>query len=97
VSRLLALAIRLDGLVRGGTIANYSEVARLGHVTAARVSQVMSLLNLAPDVQEEVLFLPPTLRGRDAVRLHELLPVARELDWRRQRKLWQAVRPRPGG
>src|SRR3712207_3152134 len=34
------------------------KVARLGHVTRARVTQIMNLLNLAPDIQEAILFLP---------------------------------------
>jgi hypothetical protein len=41
VSRLLALALRLDEQVRRGDISNYAEVAALGHVTRARVSQII--------------------------------------------------------
>jgi hypothetical protein len=50
VARLLALAHRFDGLLRQGIVENYSELARLGHVTPARISQVMSLLFLAPAI-----------------------------------------------
>jgi hypothetical protein len=91
VSRLLALALRLDEQVRKGEIGNYSEVAVLVHVTRARVSQIMNLLNLAPDLQEALLFLPRTERGRDAVILRELLPLASIPDWRKQRVLWQQL------
>ena len=63
-----------------------------GHVTPARVSQVMNLLYLAPDIQEELLFLPPEERGRDAFALRELLPIATKTDWRAQRKLWKWLR-----
>jgi hypothetical protein len=63
-------------------------------VTRARVSQVMSLLCLAPDIQEEVLFLPRVERGRDSVILHDLLPIASAADWTKQRRLrrrlWEA-------
>jgi hypothetical protein len=72
VSRLLALALRLDRLVRAGAIADYATLARLGHVSRARVSQILSLVQLAPDLQETLLFLPPTERGRDAIRLRQL-------------------------
>lgn len=89
VARLMALAVRLDGLIRSGAIASPAEAARLGHVTRARVSQVLSLLNLAPDVQEDLLFLPPTPRGRDPVILRDLLPIAQVPDWRKQRRLWR--------
>ena len=91
VARLMALAIRFDRLIRDGEIANYSELARLGHVTHARVSQIMNLLYLAPDIQEAILYLPRTERGRDAIRLWQLQPIAAMLDWRRQRRLWAAL------
>jgi hypothetical protein len=88
VSRLLALAHRLDRLLRAGVVKDYAEAARLGHVTRARISQVMSLLYLAPDIQETILFLPRIERGRDPVILHDLLPIAAAPDWRKQRRLW---------
>jgi hypothetical protein len=47
VARLLALAHRLDRLLRTGVVRDYAELARLGHVTRARISQVMALLLLA--------------------------------------------------
>jgi hypothetical protein len=93
VARLMALAIRFDGLLRSGTVRDYAELARLGHVTQARVSQVMSLLNLAPDIQEAILFLPRTQRGRDAVRFYEVYPLTLLWDWRKQREGWQQLRP----
>jgi hypothetical protein len=52
VSRLLALALRLDRLVHAGAIADYATLARLGHVSRARVSQILGLVLLAPDIQE---------------------------------------------
>jgi hypothetical protein len=89
VARLLALALRIDERVRKGELASYSEVAALGHVTRARVSQIMNLLNLAPDLQETILFLPRTERGRDPIILRDLQPIASILDWSKQRGLWQ--------
>ncbi|MCX7806512.1 MAG: hypothetical protein N3A38_15200 [Planctomycetota bacterium] len=97
VSRLMALAIRLEKLVRSGEVADYADIARLGHVTRARVTQIMSLLNLAPDIQEEILFLPRTEHGRDPIRERHLRPIAAVMDWRKQRKMWQAIKePRAG-
>ena len=52
----------------------------------------MSLLYLAPDVQEQVLFLPRIERGRDPVILHDLLPIAAAADWTKQRRLWRRLR-----
>jgi len=50
VARLMALAIRFEEQVRTGVLASYSALAELGHVTRARVSQIMNLVNLAPDM-----------------------------------------------
>jgi hypothetical protein len=93
VSRLMALALRLEELVRTGQVRSYSELAMLGHVTRARVSQIMNLLCLAPDLQEALLFLPPTPRGRDPIILADLMPVAAAFDWRKQRRLWRQLVP----
>jgi hypothetical protein len=91
VARLMALAIRFDQLIRTGQVQSYAELARLGHVTRARVCQIMNLLQLAPDIQEEVLFLPRTERGRDRIQLWQLQPIAAALDWRKQRALWRRL------
>jgi hypothetical protein len=96
VARLLALALRLEQLVQTGVIATYAELARLGHVSRARVTQILNLRLLAPDLQEAVLFLPPTMRGRDAIHLRQLQRVAAELDWQQQRRLWQALLAKRG-
>jgi hypothetical protein len=63
VARLMALALKFDGLIHEGAVADQAELARLGHVTRARVSQIMNLLHLAPDIQEAILFLPAVERG----------------------------------
>lgn len=56
IARLLALTIKLEELMRQGAVRDYAELARLGHVTRARVTQIMSLCYLAPDIQEAILF-----------------------------------------
>jgi hypothetical protein len=53
----MALAIHFDGLIRDGVVKNYAELARLGGVSRARITQIMNLLNLPPWKQEEILFL----------------------------------------
>ncbi len=89
VSRLMALAIRLDRLLREGAARDYADLARLGGVTRARLTQIMNLTLLAPDIQEELLFLPRTNRGRDPIAEPQLRPIAGIPDWRKQRKLWR--------
>ena len=93
VARLMALALRLDELVRTGQVASYSALASLGHVTRARICQIMNLIHLAPDIQEALLFLPPTQRGRDAILLADLQAIAAAFDWRKQRRLWRQLLP----
>lgn len=91
VSRLMALAIKFDGLLRDGKVADQSELARLAHVTQPRMTQIMNLLHLAPDIQEELLFLPLVAEGRDTVHERMLRPVAAMVGWHEQRQLWAGV------
>ncbi len=91
LARLMALALRLEGLLSGGAILNQAELARLGQVSRARISQILNLLHLAPDIQEQLLFLPPSHRGRERLHLADLQSLCRTWDWRRQRRLWQAL------
>jgi len=88
----MALAIRMQNLIRAGGIADYSALARLGHVSRARITQIMNLLLLAPDIQEQILFLSFTRGRRDPVRLAQLQPIAQIPDWNQQRRLWTGLR-----
>lgn len=92
VTRLMALAIRFDQLIRDGEVRDLADIARLGHVTRARVTQVMNLLHLAPDIQEAILFLPWVEQGRDPITERDLRPVAALPDWRKQRRAWEGLR-----
>lgn len=91
LSRLLALAITMEQMIRVGEVRDYAELARLAQVSRARISQIMSLNGLAPDIQEAILFLPRTIRGRDPVRERHVRPLAAVLDWREQRRLWEEL------
>ena len=90
VARLMALAIKFDGMLARREVNDYAELARLGHVTRARVTQIMNLLNLAPDIQEAILFLPEVERGRDPLKEWQVRPAA-EAVWREQRRGWAAM------
>jgi hypothetical protein len=87
IARVLALAHKMDALVRSGTVSSYRELARLGHISPARLSQFMVLLHLAPPIQECLLFLS----AGDARFINELelRKIAREPRWDRQRKLFE--------
>jgi hypothetical protein len=92
VARLMALAIKFDGMLARGEVKDYAELARLGNVTRARVTQIMNLLNLAPDIQERILFLPAVERGRDPLKEWQVRPVAAEVTWGEQRRRWRISR-----
>ena len=89
LSRLLALALRMDELLRGGTVRTYGDLAKLGHVSRARISQIENLLLLAPDIQEEILFLPDVREGREPLRLRQVFPMTVIPCWQQQRRLWR--------
>ena len=87
LSRLMALAIHFDGLIHKGVVRDYADLARLGHVTRARVTQIMNLLNLAPDIQEDILFLSRTSASRGPISERRIRPAVAEPDWRKQRRI----------
>jgi hypothetical protein len=93
ISRLMAVAIRLDRLIREGAVPDQAELARLNHVTRARLTQIMNLLSLAPDIQEELLFLPMSARAREVISEREIRPIAATLCWLKQWQMWEHVRP----
>ena len=94
VARLMALALRCAHLRVTGVIRHDAELAALGHVSRARISQILNLLVLAPDIQEALLFLPAVAHGRDPIPFQQLQAIAKVLDWRQQRKLWTALQRR---
>lgn len=92
ISKLMALAIRFDRLIRDGKVPDQSELARVAEVTQPRITQIMNLNYLAPDIQEELLFLPLVMKGRDPIHEHRLRKLCAILDWRQQRKEWDSLR-----
>ena len=91
IARLMALARHVEELVRSGTLNSYAAAARLGQISRARLSQILGLLNLAPELQEQLLFLEHPGRGRPAPVLRQVLAVAAALDWDEQRRRWRRL------
>ncbi len=87
IARLMALAIRFDRLLRAEEFRDYAELARLGRVTRARMTQIMKLLDLAPDIQEQILFLP-NLKGLNE---RNLRPIVSRIDWNEQRRMFLKI------
>jgi len=92
VARLMALAIVFDRMLREGKVQDQSELARLTHVTQPRMTQLMNLNLLAPDIQEALLHLPRIVRGKVPITERHLRPIAAEVDWRRQRECWPKLK-----
>ena len=91
VSKIMALAIHLQGLVDSGQVRDYASLARLGHVSRARLTQIMDLTLLAPDIQEALLFLPKIPQGRNRLNERALRGIAAQASWARQRKAWNEI------
>ena len=89
VARLLALAHEIDTMIRQGELRDLAEAARTLGLTRARVTQVVSLLLLAPEIQEAVLNLPLVANGRDPVSERQLRQIAAEPDWSKQLFMWR--------
>ena len=92
VTRVLALAIHFDEMIRRGDAKDYADVARLTCLCRERVSQVMRLLYLAPDIQMEVLYLPPTPSGRFPISETAVRKIANLLSWADQRREWARLK-----
>jgi len=95
ISRLMALAIRFEGLVQSGKVKDYADLARLGLVSRARITQLMNLLNLAPDIQEDILFLPRIFKVQDPITERNIRPITAIVNWNKQRKMWKKIKEQP--
>ena len=91
VTKLMALALRFQKLLLSGAVRDHAELARLGQVTRARISQIMNLLNLAPYIIEALLHLPRVETGRPPIHLRQLQPLCMVADWQRQMRMWAAL------
>jgi hypothetical protein len=91
ITRYMALAIYYEDLIRQGHVHDYAEIATLGHVTRARVTQIMNLRLLAPDLQEQLLNVPRIEQGRDPICLRMFQAIALEPSWKNQREEWMQM------
>ena len=69
-----------------------SRIAHLATAGAtARVTQIVNLTLLAPDIQEAILSLPEIFRGPDPITERDLRPIVAEPGWGRQRVMWSEL------
>jgi hypothetical protein len=91
IARLVALAHRFAAELRAGSAETMAELASNRGITRARMTQIMDLLLLAPDIQEELLFMPRTVRGCDPVTLRTMRYVCATPVWTEQRRRWAEI------
>ncbi|MFO0856142.1 MAG: hypothetical protein U0640_02155 [Phycisphaerales bacterium] len=91
IARLMALAIKLNGMLERGEVTSQRELADLARITPARLTQILNLNQLAPDLQERLLFLPPVTQGRDPLGERGLRPLTPVLRWSGQRQLFHTL------
>lgn len=91
LSRLMALAIHFDRALATGRFQSQADLARAGRVTRARLTQILNLMGLAPDIQEWLLFLRPYPDGRAPLTERQIRPIAAEPNWNKQRKLFSQL------
>ena len=91
ISKLMALAIHFEQMLKDGHVEDMATLARYGQVTRARMTQIMNLLLLTPDIQETILNLPQTTRGRDYITIRRLNTIALEPDWTVQQQMWHEL------
>jgi len=87
----MALAVRFEDKLQQGQVRDMAQLARYGHVSRARLSQIMNLRLLAPDIQEQILQLPRTTKGRAPLKYQDVAPILQTPDWKRQRQEWASL------
>lgn len=85
ISRLMALAIRCDQLLRSGAVPDATALASLAHVTQPRMTQILNLTLLAPDIQEALLYLPAITEGKAEISEKKMRKTCAESLWGKQR------------
>ena len=83
VVELLRKAIEWQALLESGEAANQAEIARRDGSTRARVTQVMGMLRLTPEIQQHILSMPDMVR-RPAITERALRPIAKIKERKRQ-------------
>jgi hypothetical protein len=87
----MALAIKFQAMIEQGEVRDYADLARLGYVTRARLTQIMNLALLAPGLQEELLFATEDV----AITERLLRQIIVSVEWGDQRRRWRQECPVP--
>ncbi len=97
VARMLALSLQIRHAVDGGLVKDFADVARQLGVSRQRISTLVRLTFLAPDIQYEILGLTVAraykkTKGEPVTEREVFDRVACHITWRDQRLAWQELR-----
>ncbi len=88
VALMLALAHKIREAIAQGKVRDQADVARRLGFTRARLTHLLDLLLLAPDLQENVLLLE-AVDGREPTSERSLRNFTRMSSWELQRRTWR--------
>ena len=91
ITKLMALAIRLDDLVATGQVKDQAEIARTAGITRACVTQIMNLNQLSPAIQSDLLSLPAMQLAETSITEREARTMSTVICWRKQGQLWNRL------
>jgi hypothetical protein len=92
ITRLMALAIKFETMVGQGEVRDYADLARLGYVSRARVTQIMNLVLLAPTIQEEILAMKKLGGTKAEFSERHMRSLAKMPSWPQQQREWTKMK-----
>lgn len=84
ITKLMALAIKYEQLLDSGQVSGQDALARLAGIDRSLMSRILRLRLLSPQIQEQLLNLPETTKGREELGLTKLIPLTRIHSWSKQ-------------
>ena len=91
IAMTVALARELERKLDSGSVESYTELASLTELTAGRITQLMDLTLLAPDICQEVLQLL-SVNGKEPISERKVRSIVQALSWEEQREKWKKLR-----
>jgi hypothetical protein len=91
MAQMLAFAHRLQNALDSGEVEDQAGLATRFGLTRTRVTRLLDLTLLAPDIQEEILFMESE-NGEEPISERTLKAIVREPSWEEQRKAWRQYR-----
>ena len=91
IARLMALALKFELMIQQGDVSDYATLAAVGRISRPRLTQIMNLCNLAPDIQEQLLFLSYNTSEQHQINERAVRRLSSLLLWDEQRAQWAAL------